>query len=334
MKPASATILFLALSALFSSPASAQSYCSFGIHMVNHNRYAYDTAEECSFPHTVPFGNWGVSSNVGSKWDGDQFKGWDRSCSELKVQWNSCSREYVKPDLDCQRLNFPDPAATYPYPANGYPSTDSYAHNDFVPIAGGNHTCVDQWSPCGPNVYGAAYANIAVSAVRDDDGDSILEAGGCKDLEGYWIGVQQNFMTVYELDFPDSDDVINSLYFPTVWAPLACTPEACFASSDANYDGWVDDLHNPASPEYVQPYLYQNQHGQISYATDPGVPAKRIDATIRIGRVSGYYSGPYPSGYCLPGLEEQCYSQGGPYVWHPEDCTCRCQGSPSICPPE
>lgn len=46
--------------------------------MSNNNRYAYDTAEEC-WPngHSVPFGNWGVSSNVGSKQNANQFEGWN-----------------------------------------------------------------------------------------------------------------------------------------------------------------------------------------------------------------------------------------------------------------
>lgn len=319
------------LFALCAAPSSQSQVCSFSISMVNHNRYAYDTAEECSCCHSIPYGNWGVSSNVGSKRDADQFKGWDRSCSETKVQWNSCSREYVKPDLDCRRLNFPDPLGSYPYPANGYPFTDSYGHNNSVPIAGGSHRCVDQYSPCGANTYGTVGYNVGVSAIQDTDWDGYLDSGGCLDLNGYQIGVQQNFMTVYELDSPDSDDVINSLYFPTVWVTLSCTAETCYAVSDSNFDGWVDDVHNGASPEYVQPYLYQDNLNRVSNATDPGVLAKRIDATIRIGRVSGFYSGPYPYGYCPPGSAEACTNMGWPWQLDPNTCTCVCQGSPSIC---
>jgi len=327
-------LLAAALAAFAAQSLSGQAVCSFSISMVNHNRYAYDTAEECSCCHSIPFGNWGVSSNVGSKQDTNQFQGWSGSCSQVKVQWNSCSREYVKPDLDCRRLNFPDPAGQVPYPGNGYPFTDSYGHNNSVPIAGGTHTCVDQYSPCGPNVYGTVGSHVGVSAIQDWDGDNIMDTGGCKDLDGYQIGVQQNFMTVYELDW-EGDDLINSLYFPTVWVTLRCTPETCLALNDNNFDGWLDDIHNRGSSEYVQPYLYQDNHGRISYATDSGVLAKRIDATIRIGRVSGYYSGPYPPGYCgNPSGEEQCINQGWPYQWDSTACVCRCQGSPSICPPE
>lgn len=140
----------------------AQGQCSFTINMSNNNRYAYDTAEECfNCPvvcHSVPFGNWGVSSNIGSKQNGNQFEGWNPGCSyttpRAQVQWNSCSVDYVKPDLDCQRLNFPDYAGLFPYPAsnnppNNYPFSDPFSYNNSVPPYGSSR-CVDQHSPCGP----------------------------------------------------------------------------------------------------------------------------------------------------------------------------------------
>lgn len=311
----------------------AQAVCSFSISMVNHNRFAYDTAEECRGWHSGPFGNWGVSSNVGSKVDGHQFQGWNPSCNPgpgTLVEWNSCSRDYSKPDWDCDRLTFPTPSGTVPYPANGYPFTDSYWHNDWVP-PNGTWYCVDQYSPCGPNVYGTVGYHVGVSPVQDWDGDNVMDAGGCKDLDGYWIGVQQNYMSVYELDW-DGDDIVNSLYYPNLWAPLSCTPESCHPVGDSNWDGWMDDIGNRASPEYVWPHLYQDNQNRISWSTDPGVPAKRIDATIRIGRVSGYYSGPYPWGYCgNPSGEQDCNSMGYPYQWDPNTCSCVCNGSPSLC---
>ena len=318
--------------AVAASSAFGQAVCSFSISMVNHNRYAYDTAEECSGWHSAPYGTWGVSSNVGRPVDGGQFDGWNPYCnvpSSTNVEWNSCSSY-----RGCSYLNFPDFSGTAPYPANGYPFTDSYGHNNYVPLVGGNQTCVDQYSPCGPNVYGTVYYNIGVSSVQDLDGDNILDSGGCKDLDGYQIGVQNNFMSVYELDW-DGNDIVNSLYFPNVWATLSCTADYCRAANDSNYDGWIDDIYNRSSSGYVQPYLYQDNQSRVSYSTDPGVLAKRIDATIQIGRVSGYYSGPYPYGYCpYPSEEERCVSQGGPYWWDASACTCRCSGSYSICPPE
>jgi hypothetical protein len=323
--------LAVAFAALAAPSLFGQAVCSFTIHMVNHNRYAYDTAEECSGWHSAPYGTWGVSSNVGRPVDGGQFDGWDPYCnpgSDTNVEWNSCSRSY----RGCAHLNFPDPAGQAPYPANGYPFTDSYWHNDWVPAAGGNQTCVDQYSPCGPNLYGTVYYNVGVSPVEDLDGDSIMDFGGCKDLDGHQIGVQNNFMSVYELDW-DGNDLVNSLYFPNVWATLSCTAEFCKAVN-SNYDGWIEDINNRASPEYVQPYLYQDNHGRISYSTDPGVLAKRIDATIRIGYVSSRYSGPYPYGYCGGGPPQDCSVYGGNYWWDSNECRCRCSGSYSICPPD
>ena len=316
--------LVCALLAFGVAPASAQT-CVINGYMVNHNRFAYDTAEECLncpiFCHSIPFGNWGVSSNVGTKQNADQFQGWHPNCNPgpgTLVEWNSCSRDYVKPDLDCQRLNFPDFAGLFPYPANGYPFTDSYAHNNNVPIAGGSDRCVDQTSPCGPNVYGTWSVYVPVGPVDDMDGDGFLDSGGCLQLDGATVTVTQNFMTVYELD-SGNDDLINSLYFPNVSITLRCfSPEWCLAVGDNNGDGWIDDIFNRTSSGYVYPFLYQDNHDRISYATDPGVLAKRLDAVIRIGSARGWYWGPRP---CDPAERDACESSNG--RWVEEDCSCR-----------
>jgi hypothetical protein len=271
------------------APALAQSQCVINVKMVNHNRYAYETEEECSILHTRPWGNWGVSSNVGSKQDADQFKGWRQPCSGVKVEWNSCSTNsrYRSPSY----LNFPNPSAAYPSPANGYPFSDSYLWNDTVPPHGSTYN-VDQYSPCGPNTYGSFQVRLAVSPRVDTNGDGIFDAGGCKNVDGYQLLVRQNFMTVYELDTPDADDLVQSLYFPDVRVVVRCTPDACFAVGDVNYDGWVDDIYDQAGTRYKWPTLYQDNNDVVCYPSTPGVPCKRIDATIRIGGVSGYYSGP------------------------------------------
>ncbi len=309
--------------------------------MANNNRYAYDTAEEClnacgPFCHTVPFGNWGVSSNVGSKQDGNQFEGWDPGCSYTtpreQVQWNSCSVDYVKPDPDCRRLNFPDTSGLFPYPANGYPFSDRFFYNNFVPPYG-NSRCVDQYSPCGPNIYGTGTVTVGVSAQVDNDGDGIADAGGCMDLQGYYAGVENNFMTVYELDSVFGvryDDLIQSLYFPNSYTQLTCTPDACFSVDDLNFDGWIDDMSDHTQTANLWPTLYQDNNGAICYPTDPNVPCKRIDATIRVGRVVSYYSGPTPW-QCSTAAEQDCNNQGG--IWNSNDCTCNCSlsGGPYMC---
>ena len=265
--------------------------CVFQVRMVNHNRYVYKTEQECGIFHSSPWGNWGVSSNVGVKEDRNQFRGWYPLDGHL--QWNSCSTGYVHPDLDCRALNFPNsplPGTTYPYPANGYPFTDSYPWNDRVPPNGGDR-CVDQYSPYGHDVYGETRISLTVPDPADSNSDGILDSGGCLSLNGQTLTIPNNYMTVYEMDTPDSDDLVQTLYYPDVSVSLNCTVGTCLAVGDNNYDGWLDDIDNPASPAYRWPSRYQDPAGLLSLATDPGVPAKRIDATIRIGYALGAYNG-------------------------------------------
>jgi hypothetical protein len=275
------------LMALCCAAASGQPRCIVKVELVNHNRYAYQTAEECGrFFHSVPWGNWGVNSNLGRRLDTDQFQGWRQPCTNTKVEWNSCSERsrYRFPGY----LNFPSLQAAYPYPANGYPFADPFAWNDSVPPQGFAYN-VDQFSPCGPNVYGSVQLSLAVSAQKDLNGDGIADAGGCADLNGQPLKVQRNFMSVYELDAPDSDDLIQSLYFPDLEVILHCTPGRCVPASDADLNGSPDDLNDLASPYYQWPILYQDHRDVICRPSDSRVPCKRIDATIRIGSASGYY---------------------------------------------
>ncbi len=262
--------------------AEAANHCSVSLRLYNHNRFAYDTDEECPGGiHSVPFGNWGVSSNVGSKTNGHQFEGWHPHCSATSlVQWNSCAVEYVRPDLDCQRLNFPHPTVSYPSPP-GYPFADIYPHND---CATGSFPCrcVDQVSPCGANDYGGKIVHYAVTAPWDSDCDGIEDTGGCADLDGRTVWVSNNFMTVYELDWPDADDVIQTLYYPNVSVRLDCDVDSCWAVGDSNRDGLLDDLQNRSSSAWKWPTRYIDEWNQ---------DRKRIDATIRIGKVTATYSG-------------------------------------------
>jgi len=313
-------ILFLGWSGS-QATAFGQAQCVISLNMVNNSRYVYASDEECGyywpFEHSVPFGVWGISSNVGTMRNADQFDGWWKPCSDLRVDWNSCANDYVKPDWNCRRLNFPDWNGLYPYPANNYPFADPYSWNDSVPAAGGSSRCVDQYSPCGPNVYGSAGTAVGVPPVEDWDGDGWADAGGCQALDGYEVWMVNNYMSAYELDW-NNNDFVGRLYFPDVKVTLRCTPNNCFAVGDNNFDGWPDDVGNQASPEYMYPYAYMNDWGEVSYATTPGVPTKRFDATIRIGSFSAYYSGPYP---CSQYDEQNCWMQGG--RWDSYNCNCQ-----------
>jgi len=150
---------------------------------------------------------------------------------------------------------------------------------------------VDQYSPYGHNVYGETRINLTVPDPVDSNGDGILDSGGCFSLNGQTLTIQNNYMTIYEIDEPDSDDLVQTLYYPDVSVTLNCTVGTCLAVGDNNYDGWLDDIDNPTSPAYRWPNRYQDPTGLLSLATDPGVPAKTIDATIRIGYALGSYNG-------------------------------------------
>ncbi len=300
MKPLFRPMLFLfLLGACLAPSVFAQPRCVLSVSMINHNRYAYQTAEECGPSlHSVPWGNWGVSSNVGSRRDSDQFKGWLQPCDRTKVEWNSCSVESRY--RTAGYLNFPGwqvrrdgrfAGGAYPHPANGYPFSDSFSWNDTVSPYG-RARYVDQYSPCGPSLYGSVQLSLVVSALVDTNSDGIPDAGGCADLNGQLINVRQNFMSIYELDTPDPDDLVESLYFPDLAVTLRCSPNGCVAVGDEDFNGWPDDVDKQSSLAYKWPFLYQDHRDVICRSSDPGVPCKRIDATIRIGRLFGVYVGP------------------------------------------
>ncbi|MFN0122539.1 MAG: carboxypeptidase-like regulatory domain-containing protein [Blastocatellia bacterium] len=257
---------------------------------MNHNRYAYKTEEECPpTVHTVPWGNWGVSSNVGRKRDTDQFKGWRDDCGIVKVQWNSCSVNvlYRLPNY----LNFPAATAAFPIPANGYPFSDSYAWNDQTPPYGLSYQ-VDQYSPCGPGIYGGLVLRQAVPPLVDTNADGVGDSGGCLALNGKIITIQQNFMSVYELDTLDEDDLIQTMFYPDLTVRLSCTPARCYATADQNQDGFADPLPDPGSDLWKWPVLYEDARRAVCNPDTQGVPCKKIDATIAAGYISGVYSGP------------------------------------------
>lgn len=79
--------------------------CETYVTFENRDRRVFgtDIAAECAddYPHSPPFGNWGVDSNYGSRRNGFQFPGWHRECTaglycNLR-QWNSCTRDYPPP---------------------------------------------------------------------------------------------------------------------------------------------------------------------------------------------------------------------------------------------
>ena len=93
--------------ALFASvaPAAAEylPYCRIDLRFSNRSRHVYgEVNAECTygcpwpdFVHSHKWGNWGVDSNWSSRWDGEQYRGWQdtdtaRGGSMNPPQWNSC----------------------------------------------------------------------------------------------------------------------------------------------------------------------------------------------------------------------------------------------------
>ena len=277
--------------------------CIVDFKMVNHNRYVYDSDEECPPRISAFWGNWGVSSNVGEKIDGHQFQGWYHGGSDGWYEWNSCAADTVRPNF--RMFNFPVPSGQQPYPANNYPFSDPFTHNNCVPPHGdsdcdGNEYYVDQISTTGvSNHYGTQRRTIRVNLPDDNDCDGIMDSGGCADLDGLTYAIRNNFMTLYELDH-GGEDLVQSVYFPDVSGTLECTVEGCFAVTDADYDGWNDDRHDQSSSAYVWPTRYQDDWGVVCSASDPLVPCKRVDATIRLGGIEGFYAGDLCDSSCDP----------------------------------
>lgn len=169
---------------------------------------------ECSWPHSVPWGIWGVSSNVGGVSGKNQFKGWAELGSLEHREWNSCTSDY--PPINC----------TYYNDAN----------------------CTKQITDHGINTYGQVGTQYTVSCPRRyTDG---TWRGGCKDFEGNNITLSQNFMTLYEKDLPDADDLVQSLYFPNLSRTLSgCDAWGCPEQGSS----WVSptSYDTPAWPALV-----------------------------------------------------------------------------------
>ena len=130
-----------------------------------------------------------------------------------------------------------------------------------------------------------------------------MDSGGCADLDGQTFSVQNNYMTLYELDHSRwgiNDDLVQSLYFPDVSVTLECTVEACSAVGDDDYDGWADDVDDRSSSAHVWPTLYQDDWDVVCSPSDPNVPCKRVDATIRTGGASSFYNRDLCDSSCNP----------------------------------
>lgn len=160
--------------------------------------------------HDPPWGNWGVSSNYGGITDTDQFRGWKhKDGPPTKKQWNSCTTDREKFRApNCSYYNAPK----------------------------GTTPCMTQRS------YGIAthgqmsYRTTSEACIPVVPGSFPLPYTGCRDQGVRSVGQDSNYMTLYELDEPDSDDYVDRIFFPGTYVTLTgCDHDGCPEKTS----GWV-----------------------------------------------------------------------------------------------
>jgi hypothetical protein len=96
------TAVLIALLLLESPALRGQDFfgCLLRERYLNAERYVFGAVNaECEPTiHTVPFGNWGVGSDIGPSVDGDQFRGWKEvNYGDIHREWNSCTDDFPGP---------------------------------------------------------------------------------------------------------------------------------------------------------------------------------------------------------------------------------------------
>ena len=204
MVRATLIVLLLSLSCSFSYAQQ----CLIQFNMENSSRKVIgEVYTECHAPHSPPWGNWGVESNVGERINGHQFKG--IYYTDGTFQWNSCTHG--------------------PWEA---PNSNYYNYNGFTQQKGVGGVCG----------YGGGYFYYDVSCPGWDDSTQQW-FGGCKDLDGIGFGPSNNHMELWELDQNDDDEKVTKLRYndSSVYATMNCSnPYGCSSASGS----WVSNNHN------------------------------------------------------------------------------------------
>ena len=182
--------------------------CRISTSGLNRNRRVVGPVHaECPITiHSVPFGNWGVTSNFGQKQDGTQFQGWCHDtpicdnqgncrteCRDGWYEWNSCT------DID----QFRAPNCTL--------------YND--------KNCTAQVSATGQNIHGTRIVDLTVRCPSSSTPGGSATEGGCADIRMFDNGA--NFLSLYENDPGSTDDLIQTVYFPLTPVPLTCDVFGC-----------------------------------------------------------------------------------------------------------
>lgn len=116
--------------------------------------------------HSSPYGNWGVNSNAGSRYDGDQFMGWYYENGQH--QWDSCTGGY--------RQESTEGAATYAWyrvTLDGEHSCSQAGVDGIVFTYQGNYMDMYELDPWWPDqfVSHAAYPDLSI-VLNCNGGDS------------------------------------------------------------------------------------------------------------------------------------------------------------------
>ena len=193
--------VLLALLALPGVPlAQGEEGCEVRVVAENRERTITGTVHtECSFPHSPPWGNWGVISDYGLKVDGYQFPGW--YLTDGLLQWNSCTDEYTEDD------HFNPQGSGRQDSKRGVASHGEYRRR--FP----NHNCPDTSDP---DSY---------------DPDETYELG-CSN--GAVESRATNYMKLYELDLNEFDDLVTKLEFAGTYVSLSnCDLDGCDPSASS-----------------------------------------------------------------------------------------------------
>jgi uncharacterized protein (TIGR03437 family) len=209
--------------ALFLAAGAGAQVCRVTVSGLNRSRRVIGNVDtECPTSlHTVPFGNYGVTSNYGTKINGNQFQGWchdtrvcDNSgncgtlCTDGWYEWNSCTDNPRYRAPNCTLYN---------------------AEN-----------CTQQVSTQGVNIHGTRTVDVPVRCPA-------AGGGGCQDMRTFSNGA--NFMSLYELDPVTGDDLAQTIYFPATSVSMNCTAWDCAAAQSE----WVmpSFYDSPAAPARV-----------------------------------------------------------------------------------
>ncbi len=209
------SLLVIALFASIGVSAYGQSGdCLLWLKGMNQDRWITGTVQtECT--STPPWGNWGVTSNVGDKHDGFQFPGWKDKGSWR--QWNSCTNDF-----------------RFPFGSEYY-NEGTYFNQQYSNFR-------DRFST-GPATHGRRAIYRSANCPYDTDGDGECDTGGCSGLSGYRV-LGDIWMSLYELDHGVGDDFVTTLYFPSpVDLSLTCDIWGCNMSNRSSWRAPSSSTH-------------------------------------------------------------------------------------------